>query len=198
MIVLYILGGLLAVIVLILLLPLSVEVKFDGDFLFKVKFAGFKVYPLDKKTKKPKTDTPKKDIPQKENLFGKLVEKKGFKGTIREIFLFFRSCLNPLKAFLRFIKFRKIKLNLIVAGDDVAKTAIDYGAVCAAVYPVLSLFDSIANVKYKKINLKAGFEEGKSSFDFSLDIKISLLFILIFGVRIFKEYKKFSVRNDLQ
>lgn len=102
-----------------------------------------------------------------------------------------------LKHFLKFINFKKIKLELKVGGDNAAKTAIDYGITCSAVYPVLSLLETVADVKYKKINISADFENKKSTFDFSLEIKTLLLFILIFAVKILNEYRKFSIRNDL-
>lgn len=198
MFVLYILGALVLIIILLLCLPLSVNLKFLGDFDFDVKILGFKVYPP--KDKKKKSDKPQKPEPQekRENLFEKLKEKKGFKGAIRELFSLFSAVLNPLKRFLRFIKFRNIKVSLLVAGEDAAKTAIDYGIICSIVYPVLSLFDSILNVKYKSIDIRSDFEGKSSDFNFSLSIKTSLIFILVFGFKIFKEYKNFCVRNDLQ
>ncbi len=197
MFVLYILGVLVLIIILLLCLPLRVNLKFLDDFYFDIKILGFKVYPIkEKKSDKPQ-NTQSKETTEK-SLFEKLKEKRGFKGAIKELFSLFFAVLNPLKRFLRFIKFRKIKISLSVAGEDAAKTAIDYGIICSIVYPVLSLFDSILNVKYKSIDIRSDFEGKESNFDFSLSIKISIIYILIFGYKIFKEYKNFCVRNDLQ
>ena len=197
MFLLYILGALVLIIILLLFLPLRVNLKFLDDFYFDIKILGFKVYPL-KEKKSDKPQKPKHEETLKKSLFEKLKEKRGFKGAIKELFWLFSAVLNPLKRFLRFIKFRKIKVSLSVAGADAAKTAIDYGIVCSIVYPVLSLFDSILNVKYKNIDIRSDFEGKESNFDFSLSIKISIIYILIFGYKIFKEYKNFCVRNDLQ
>ncbi len=198
MFVLYILGALVLIIALLLCLPLRVNLKFFEDFYYDIKILGFKVYPpkeKEEKSEKPQNTAQKNT---EKSLFQKLQEKRGFKGAVKELFSFFGSVLNPLKRFLKFIKFRNIKVSLSVAGEDAAKTAIDYGMVCSIVYPVLSLFDSILNVKYKSIDIRSDFEGKKSSFNFELSIKISLIFILIFGYKIFKEYKNFCVRNDLQ
>ncbi len=200
MIVLYILGALVLLLAIVLLSPLKVEVSFSGDFWAKVKFFGFTLYPKNKKPKyKPKhkksnTNKPKQ---KEKNLFEKLVEKRGFKDAIREIFAFLKDVILPFKKFLKALKFRKIKVDLVVAGSDACETAINYGTVCSVVYPVLSLFQTVANAKHKNIDVRSDFEGGKSSFGFSLELKISLLLFLIIGFKIFKEYNNFCVRNDL-
>ncbi len=200
MIGLYILGAILLLLALILSLPLKVELGFSEDFDIKVKFFGFTVYPQKEKPKK-KAKAPKeknaKAKPKDKNLFEKLLEKRGFKGSIAELFALFKAVILPLKKFLKALKFRKIKVSLVVAGSDACDTAINYGAVCSIAYPVLSLFQNIANAKYKNIDIRSDFEGGKSGFEFSLDIKIALWLLALFGFKIFKEYKNFCVRNDL-
>ena len=139
-----------------------------------------------------------KSEPKKEkNFFEKLKDKKGFVGAVKEVFAFVKDCLIPLKLFLRFVKFRDIRLFIAVVGEDAAVTATNYGLVCSAVYPTLSFLESVANAKYKSVDVKADFENKKSDFTFSLKIKTNIIFILILAVRIFKEYKKFIVRNEL-
>ncbi len=202
MIAVYILAGLLILILLILLLPVGVYLKYDGDFAFKVKFAGIKVYEL--KEKKQKADTKEKPVKTekvKENRlktsFEKLKDKHGFVGAIKEIFGFFRSCINHLGYLLKTMKFKRVCMDLSVAGEDAAATAIRYGQVCSVVYPVLSFFQSKTNVKYKQINIKSEFEKANSSFSFSMIINLQIIFLIIAGIRVLKEYKNFSVRNGL-
>ena len=38
-------------------------------------------------------------------------------------------------------------------GDDAAQTAVEYGAVCGSVYPVLAFLESTAVISLKKINI---------------------------------------------
>lgn len=202
MTVLYILLALILLLGIALCLPLKVEIKFENNFFIKVEFLKFTLYPKKKKTMK-KSQNPQKPStqsaePKEKNLFEKLVDKKGFKGAISELFTFFKAVISPLGKFLKKLKFRKIDVRLSVVGSDAAATAIDYGIVCSVVYPVLSVFESIANAKYKRIDIRSDFEGKKSSFGFSLCVKASVIFILVFGYKIFKEYKNFCVRNDLQ
>jgi len=198
-IIIYILGALLLLLVLLLILPLKVELSFFEDFNVKVKFLKFTLYPQKSKSESkatPKGDETKPKLKEK-NLFEKLVEKREFKGAINELFALFKAVMTKLKKFLKRLKFRKIKVLVNVAGEDAAQTAINYGIVCSAVYPVLSIFQNIMNVEYKKIDVRSDFESTKSKFEFSLDVKASLWVLLIFGFKIFKEYKNFCVRNDL-
>ncbi len=201
MIALYILAALLLLIAAVLLLPVSVYLEYNNDFFFKVKFAGIKVFEP-KKTKSQntqKTDTKVKE--KKENQFKTsfeiLKDKKGFSGAVREIFTLLKDCLKHIGFLLKTLKFRKVEFNLTVATENAAKTAIEYGALCSAIYPTLSFFDSIANVKYKKINVKSDFESEKPSFDFSLIINLQIIFLIITAFKVYKEYKKFSTRNGL-
>ena len=97
--------------------------------------------------------------------------------------------------FLKTVKFRKVEVGITVASDDAAKTAIEYGAVCSAVYPVLSLLYSKANIKYKQIDIKSDFNTEKSIFMISLTVNLQIIFLIITGIKVFKEYKDFSKRN---
>ncbi len=200
LIALYILAVLLLLIVAILLLPVSVRLAYYEDFSVKVKFAGIKIFPFKEKKQKEKKDKPQSK-PKKENQlktsFQKLKEKHGFSGAVKEILAFLQICLEHLSGFLKTLKFRKVELNLVVAESDAFKTAIKYGEVCSAVYPVLSYLESKANIKYKKIDVKSDFNATKGEFDFSLTVNLQIIFLIITAFRVYKEYKKFSLRNGL-
>lgn len=198
MIALYIIGTVVLITVVVLMLPLKVNLKFCEDFSLKVKFAFITLYKTEEKQETKQKETIQKTQVKKESLFQKLKSKNGFTGAIKEIFAFLGQVFEHLKVLFRFVWFKNVNLNLSVAGEDAAQTAIKYGAVCSVVYPVLSFFDSIANVKYKRINVQSNFDSKESEFDFSLDINLQILVLIIAGFKIYKEYKKFSVRNGLQ
>ncbi len=200
MIVLYILGGLVALVAIVLLLPISVSLNYNEKLCYKIKIAFIKI-PIGKE----KEDVPEKETEKKtdntektnKNFFTKLKEKKGFSGALREIIDLIKDSITPLKQFLRFLKFRDVKLSVAVVGEDAAKTAVDYGLVCSAVYPILSFVEGFSRIKYKNVDISADFEGKKSNIDFSLKIKTNIIFILIFAVKIYNQYKNFCIRNDL-
>lgn len=201
MVALYIIGGILLLIALILFLPITAQIKFKDDLDLKVKFLGVTVYKL--KEDKPKTEKSKgenteaKPKEKKAGIFSKLKAKHGFKGAIKELFDFVGNVISKIKPQLLKIKFRKFKLNLIIVGEDAAMTAIEYGAVCGIVYPVLSFIDQNLNIKLKQINVEAGFKHNESEFSTSFDIKANALLLSIIAFKALKEYKNFSVRNEL-
>lgn len=190
-----------ALIALLLFIPISLHIKFDGDFSVKLKIAGIKAFSAepeeDINKPSPDTESDKKAKKQTENIFDKLKKKYGFAGAVKEIFVFVRSVISRLKGQLKHIAIRRLCLDINVASGDAAATAISYGAVCAAVYPILTLIDSTANVKMKSINVAADFNSDKSKFGFSVIIRARILFLIITAFGVFSEYNKFKTRNEL-
>ena len=202
MVALYIIGGILLLIALILLLPNTAQIKFKDDLNLKIKILGITVYKL-KQDEKPKTEkkesesTYQKPKEKEQGIFSKLKAKHGFKGAIKELFDFASAVIREIKPQLLKIKFRKFKLDLIIVGEDAAMTAIEYGAVCGIVYPVLSFIDQNLNIKLKQIIVEAGFKQNESVFTTSFDVKANALLLLIIAFKALKEYKNFSLRNEL-
>lgn len=196
MIALYIIGGLLLLIIAIFLLPVSVFAEYKDDFLVKVKLAGITLFTTDKQEEKPQTQEALQEKPKekKEGFFKELEKKMGFTGAVREVFGFARDCLLHIKKLLRHIYFKKVCLNITVASEDAAQTAIEYGAVCSAVYPTLALLDSYGNIKFKQINVESDFNGKKCDFEFSATATVKILFLIAAAFGIFSEYKKFNAR----
>ena len=201
MIPLIIVLSVLAFIVLLLLIPISVHIKYDGDFFVKLKIAGIKAFEAEPKEeiKEPSSDTEsnKKAKKQTEKAFDKLKKKHGFAGAVKEIFVFLKAVLERLKDELKHIAIRKLCLDIKVASENAASTAIEYGAVCAAVYPVLAFLDGILNIKMKSINVTSDFNSDKSNFTFSVIIRSRIFFLIIMAFGVFSEYNKFKTRNEL-
>lgn len=201
MIPLIIVLSVMALIALLLFIPISVHIKYDGDFFIKLKIAGIKAFGAepkeDIKEPSPDTESDKKAKKQTENAFNKLKKKYGFVGAVREVFAFVRALLERLKRQSRHIAIRRLFLDIKVASENAATTAVEYGAVCAAVYPVLTFIDSIANVKMKSINVAADFNSDKSDFGFSVIIRARILFLIVMAFGVFAEYNKFKTRNEL-
>ena len=105
--------------------------------------------------------------------------------------------LERLKGSFKHIAVRRLCLDIKVSSGDAAATAIEYGAVCAAVYPVLSFIDSTANVKMKNINISADFNSGDSDFGFSVIVRVRIIYLIVMAFGVFSEYNKFKTRNEL-
>ncbi len=200
---LIIIGILVVLITAVLFLPVGADIGFKENFKIKIKFSGLKVYEIsakedkvtenEEKTTESVTEKPEE---KKEGFFEKLKAKYGFMGAVKELFAFAEDLLTHIKRLLRHIKIKKIVINLTVATEDAATTAIEYGAVCSAVYPVLALLSSVGDVKYKSVNINSDFTSAKPYFDFSLSITTKIFFLLLAAFGAYKEYKKFIERQE--
>ncbi len=198
MIPLIIISVILVLVFTALFAPVSLDVWFDEDFYYKVKFLGITVYKnaSEEKNKKKKPKQEKKSGKKKNSLFARFKKKYGFAGAVKEFFKFFRDVLSHTKQFLDYIKFRKVCLDVNIACGDAAKTAFDYGLVCTAAYPVLSFLETFVNIEYKSINIRSDFEGKASKFTFSSKIKSNIFFLLKIAFAIYKDYQKFIARIE--
>ena len=202
MIALYIISAIILLCLALLFLPVDVCLEFKEELKLKIKFSGIKIYTLkEKPKKKPKKEKSSKTAaPQKKkekpNFFKKLKKKYGFIGSVKLLFGFLKDLLVHIKRLLRHIKFKDIRLNLVVAENDAAETALQYGRVCAAAYPVLSFLDNLANVEYKIIDLSGDFESCNPLFEFSFVVRLKVFFLLVCVFKVYTEYKKFTARIE--
>lgn len=197
-----IIAAVLVLLVSLLFLPVSVHLKFEDGFFAKIKVAGIKVYDIkpgkDIKTPEPKdTESDSKAEQQTENAFKRLKKKLGFAGAVKELFAFIKAVLKRLKGVLRHLYFKKLRVDIKVASGDAADTAIQYGAVCAAVYPVLSFIDTSSNVQMKQIDVSADFKSESSEMAFSVIVKMRIIFLIRGAFALLSEYNNFKLRNDL-
>ena len=203
---LIIIGAILIVLLgltLLLFLPLKVYISFKEEFFIKVKFASVKIFEIPekesnkRKKKKASGNSDRKEKSESETfkdakkLFVKLKEKYGFSKAVRKIFALLKEMLSHIKPYLSHIKIKKIVLNLTVASGDAATTAIEYGKICSAVYPVLSFFDTYKGVYFKEINVGTDFTSQKTVFDFSLQIKVPIIYFVIMAFKVVIDYKNF-------
>lgn len=196
MTVLIIIAVIILLIAVLLLLPASVSFRFNGQAEYKLKYSGITVFDSNRvykvKSKKKHTDGDRKKEekkPEEKNAFQKLKEQKGLNGAIKYLCELLQIIIKKTVWLLKKIKFTKLCLDIIVATDNAAKTGIEYGVICTAVYPLLSFLSSAANIKYKKVNINADFDKTSTEIDFSFCASSSLLIIALAVIYAFKEYK---------
>lgn len=190
---------LLCIISALLLSVVSVDISFFGEFELTVKLAGITVYKPKEQPAEPKEEIKKEPKPdtEKSNFFQKIKEKRGFAGAVKELFYFADTCFKKIRKLLKHIKIKKLFLDIIVASSDAATTALEYGAVCSCVYPVLSFLTSAADVKLKQVNIKSDFNAFNPDLSFSLSARLRIVYLLIAAAGLLSEYNNFKARNDL-
>ncbi len=205
---LIILGIIILIIIALLFLPVTVHISFKEEFFFKVCFSGITVFESgDEKEEKMETDknAPSRNAKEKDDnkvsaelkgFWSFLKEKYGFKDAVKTVLGFVGELLSHIKRLLRHIKIKKVRLNIIVASGDAAKTAVDYGEVCAAAYPITAFLNSCAEIGFKEINVSTDFTSDKSDFDFSAVIRLQVFFLLLAALRCYNQYKKFILKEN--
>lgn len=197
----YIISAVLLFFLILILIPISVVFDFEAEVKYRVKVAGITVYNSEKPPKKRKKvkKSDKKavenapDKPEKkQNFFLKLKEEKGFSGAVKYTAGLAGIILKKVGWLLRRLRFKKFVLEIAVASDDAAAAALEYGAVCTAVYPVLSLLVSKARFKAKSVNISADFEaacpRAKLSFEVTTELIIPAVAVIC-GLNDYRKYK---------
>lgn len=194
MIALIIVGIIIFILILLLILPLTVDLICDDNFVLRIKYSGIKVFdnqkqPKQKKVKKSKKNNNKSNK-KKDNFIVSTYKQKGFSGTISYFSDILKLVFKKTWWLLKRVKFRRFNLDVIIGSADAAATAINYGRVCAATYPVLALLETNADFKAKSVNISADFDKNQSEFRASILIRAKLIvWIVCIGMAISEYFK---------
>lgn len=192
----------------ITLLPVTVSLSYKDELTYIFKYAGITVFNSQKKinikskkskkkNKNLKAEEPSpKNTDQNENFLKKIYNQKGFSGTVKYFAKLLQIIIKRLWWVIKKFEFRHFYLNLTVASDDSAETAIEYGGACCAVYPVLALLESITNFKMQQVNINADFNKTKPEFQISFSFTTRLIYWLIAVASAVKEYFKFKNKES--
>ncbi len=125
----------------------------------------------EKGNKQDKKDKKKKSNPVVKWLRG--LYKKGGVDAIIEAFKKIASLVgNVLKPIFRHIKLRSLKINVVVASDNAADTAVNYGRLCAGVYPALTVILSVVKYDDYTVNICPDFDKTALEPDISAEISL--------------------------
>lgn len=197
---LYILLGILLFFLLILLIPIKIKLEYQNKLVLFLYIGFVKLRLIPSKPKKSKKEKSKVKTaektkePEKNN---NIIKEKGVSWLVNLIKKIAELAGGVLKDFFKHIIIKKLMLSIVVAEEDAAKTAVNYGYYCSAVYPAVGII--VRNVKCKKygIDIKPDFDENaKSCYYAELEAKIRVLWILavLFGngreiIDVIKEFK---------
>ena len=111
-----------------------------------------------------------------------MIEQKGLPGFISFVKELADIAAGFAKKLFVHLVFSNISADIVVASENAAQTALNYGYVCAAVTPAMSAL--IGNCKCKKyhISLVPDFDEKECRIAFFAKARIKLLFLVSFGL----------------
>ena len=184
---LWILGILLALILLLLLLRVGVHVRF-GDALCVTAMAGPVRLQLVPKPEKKKPEKPKKEKPVKEKP-EKPAEEKRKKldltpGDIRSALpALWASLKRGLRKTRKRLRIDPMRLSVCFGGDDPAQTAETYGWANAVMWTVMPELEKLTNMPDPRVHLETDFTaaETRISGEVGLSFRIGDLLAIGFA-----------------
>ena len=182
-----VLFSVLALFALLLLSSLKITLLVGDKAVFEVSFLCFKFVSYDSdrkasKRKKAKNNPKNKDKKSMVDSLKEYASSKHKTELFLEIIDYLKIVLTKFKKLLSHTRFKKAVLDLTVATEDAADTALLYGKVCSAVYPIISLLDTAMKFDPKHISVKTDFASTKMKFYLSGVIKVRLIHILGFVI----------------
>ena len=198
MIILYILLGLLAVILLLLIIPVRMKILFRQYLMIKIYVWGIPIqlFPAKEKLKKEvpkkvqKSQVKKAEEETKSFFhdFEQMLKEDGFAATCH----YYKEIMSLLgkasKQILNAIVVDRYQLALHIVGEDAADTAIRYGQLCGVVYPIQAVVESQIKVKKRKLDFKADFNGSKTTIQLELVAHAMPLRLLIIAAKTFFQF----------
>ena len=166
-IILYLLVGILALLVAVLLLNVKLCICVGDAFTWRLTLGGIKIYPAAFQ-KKHKKGTKKEAKPEKANSKAAVstsqnTQNSKEKDSDRKLKLVFELLHVAAKQLPRVFRIRLKKLDITVGGEDAADIALNYGALHALVGASLGALDAYRGLFYgfranrKKIRIRTDF-----------------------------------------
>lgn len=195
MIALYIVLGILILFLLFLFIPIYLNIYFYESLCIRIRFL-FLRFKFCFDEKQGKVIAKSKNIKKEKNILPKERKNKDIIKNIISLIKMVKIYIEKyLDTLLSHIIIKKLKLKVEIAGEDAAETAVNYGKVCALVYPTLSFLCNKITLKRKEINVFPNFYKEDSSVEFEAEIKARPIYLLISVLPFFKEYIKFEIKN---
>ncbi|HHW46324.1 MAG TPA: DUF2953 domain-containing protein [Clostridiales bacterium] len=169
-------------------IPIVIYFSYDDSGLcVKIGYLFFKrtVYP---KTGAKKAKKVKKEQPKQEDTFLQKVKEKGISSSISEYASNVFELLKRIRWLLRKTFVKDFVLRIDVASSDPGTTAIEYGGVCAVVYPLISFAYTLTNFKNPRIEINADFDSEKPAVALRFKLLIIPVFFNIAGIGLIIKY----------
>ena len=198
MIALWIILGVLLALFLILLIPVEVIAHYGDELSLTVKvlFYSKKLLPKPKKAKKPK---PKKEEPKpkseakkkeetkkekKPSYLTKLREKKGLPGVVSLLTGLAKIAGSTLKGLFSHVVIKRFDVGIALSSGDAASTAVNYGRLCAVVYPAVDVIVSSTVCKDYRVSIEPVFDDEKETeITADLHARLRVIFAAYEGIK---------------
>ena len=172
-------AALLIVLVAVLLMPVALHITYCDTFALRLSYAGFTIPTESNKTKKKSPTVTKSSQHKKKS-------KKKNKMTFDEILMLVKIGVKAAEKLLKTIRIKRLKLNIIVSGEDAASAAINYGRVCALASSTYPVIENSLDKKNTDIFVDLQYDS-KTQVNADIIIKAMTLKLIIIAVKVLIE-----------
>lgn len=206
----YSLLGVLVLLIVVLSVPISAHIAYDGKLLIRIRFLGIpitlvpqeekksKKTSLSKKKKAKTSATKKKKSSSKLKELVELMKQDDLAGTLRFLRAVVRLAAKTIGKLLRSITVKRFDLLVVVASNDAAVTAQRYGKVCGVLYPALASIESVMRIRERDIRIEPNFLMEKSVVRFDVRLRLSLWRLLGIGISLLLGILTMEEKSDPQ
>lgn len=193
MIVLYILLAVVLVIFWLLLVRVKVGVFVAEETRVVVRYLFIRKVVFDSSAREPEPPSPK---PAKEPkpTEEKPKQKKSVRAIVDLVRISVTSASAPVKYLLQHVALLNIRANLVIAKEDAAQTAVEFGKMSAFIGGVVTVLRSHIKVRFKSYQIRPNFDAKQDSYQISMDIAmrpiVAVKAAVQFGWRFFKKVKQ--------
>ncbi len=184
-----ILAACIAILLVILLIRVGVDAEYSSSgFCLKIKI-GFIKLTLLPRVKKNKTPSKKKTKKKRKGAENKNAEKSETKkkgGSLKNLLELIPAITKALGRLRKRLVINELILHLVMAGDDPAETAINYGRANIALGSITSLLENAFRIKKRSFTADVSFLDTKTTVYCKavLTIAIWALLYIAFGVAV--------------
>lgn len=210
MTVIIVISAIIIIFAILLNIKIKAEISYiNGDFVLKVKYLCFTIFPPKEKKKKIKKEKKNKDLEtnkantvpdtdevsaaiqddseqtneieknSKEPLYNKI--DKLFE-TLEKVKIIWDVSKKPLINIFKRVYIEELMIDFLIADEDAYTTAMNYGKINIAVYNIINFIRTFFTITIKTVDIVCDFNSKKSVYDFSakITVKPSTVFSAVF------------------
>ncbi len=156
----YVLLGILALLILLLMIPVGVRVVYEEQLRVTVRVFGLPILTVKPSKQSPKETAKDKPVTNKKEPLVDLsrsLKEDGVGATVRLIESLARIATTALRRVLCAITVDRLRLQLTVVAVDASATAQLHGRVCAVLFPALTTVQSVLRIRRREVTVAPDF-----------------------------------------
>lgn len=173
----------LSILTIVLLLPIRCCFSYDEQVRLVVwlAFVPLKILPSETSGDQENSEEPKeseKEEHKKTNVFSELRKEKGLKGFLSFLKKLLQIVFRAVKRFGKHLIAERCEAEVTVGAEDSAAVAEQYGAVCAAAFPVWAQLLSLTRCRRHNLQIRPDFFAESYQIRCRIRIRIRLFWII--------------------